>query len=117
MSAVTDDLRPVAARWLTGIELLIEWNDGHSSAFMTDYLREQCPCAWCRVERKKDPRERDLLAMRPTAQALANPSVEPVGRYGIRINWGDGHSSGIYPFTYLRLICPCPDCSQAKRPG
>ncbi len=117
MSIVKDDLSPVAARWVSDIELLIEWSDGPASAYRTDYLREQCPCAWCRVERKKDPRQRDLLAMRPTAQALARPDVEPVGRYGIRISWGDRHSSGIYPFTYLRLICPCLDCRGAKKSG
>jgi DUF971 family protein len=36
--------------------------------------------------------------------------VEPVGSYAIRINWSDGHSSGIYSYDHFRNICPCAAC-------
>ncbi|HXS97388.1 MAG TPA: gamma-butyrobetaine hydroxylase-like domain-containing protein [Candidatus Limnocylindrales bacterium] len=29
-------------------------------------------------------------------------SVEPVGNYAIRINWSDGHNSGIYSSEHFR---------------
>ena len=109
---------PVAAVWLGPTELQVTWADGHVSRYLTDYLREACPCAFCKVERRRDPREIDLLQPKPTAAALANPAVEPVGRYAVRLGWGDGHSTGIYSFEYLRSICPCPICqgnSQASR--
>jgi len=115
MPGLTAPDQPAAARWTSTTDLHVEWGDGHPSDYRTDYLRAQCPCAWCRVERGKPAKERNLLAMRPTAQALASPAVELVGRYGIRMAWGDGHSSGIYPFTYLREICPCPACRQQRR--
>ena len=57
-------------------------------------------------------------------QYLADPaSVDPgvypleieyVGRYALRFQWSDGHSTGIYPFDMLRRICPCDVC-EAQR--
>jgi len=37
-------------------------------------------------------------------------NVEAVGHYAIRIDWSDGHSSGIYSFDHLRKICGCAVC-------
>jgi DUF971 family protein len=31
-------------------------------------------------------------------------SLEPVGNYGIRARWADGHDTGIYPWPLLRQI-------------
>ena len=39
--------------------------------------------------------------------------VEPVGNYAIRINWSDGHNTGIYSYDHLREICPCAECKRA----
>lgn len=33
-----------------------------------------------------------------------------IGNYAIGLRWGDGHDTGIYPFDYLRKICPCQTC-------
>ena len=38
--------------------------------------------------------------------------VEPVGNYAIRIDWSDGHNTGIYSFDHLREICPCAECKK-----
>ena len=46
--------------------------------------------------------------------ALKMLSVEPVGSYAIRINWSDGHSTGIYSFDHFRKICPCAECKAAR---
>jgi DUF971 family protein len=46
--------------------------------------------------------------------SLKMNSVEEVGQYAVRINWNDGHTTGIYSFDHLRRICPCADCL-AKR--
>ena len=78
------------------------------------YLRDKCPCATCTGAHGTPPRE-------PEAAQAANPfqmfkpalkmlSVEPVGNYAIRIDWSDGHSSGIYSYEHFRQICPCPEC-------
>lgn len=42
-------------------------------------------------------------------------SLKPVGitadrkKRIVTINWNDGHTS-LYPFTLLRLACPCAEC-------
>jgi hypothetical protein len=46
--------------------------------------------------------------------ALKMLAVEPVGNYAIRINWSDGHSSGIYSYDHFREICQCA-ASEARR--
>ena len=48
-------------------------------------------------------------------KALARPTeVEPVGKYGIRFTWNDGHQHGIYSWEFLREHCPCQDCKAAR---
>ena len=42
-------------------------------------------------------------------------SVKPVGRYGLQINWSDGHSTGIYTFDRLRPLCECETCRRSPR--
>jgi len=37
--------------------------------------------------------------------------VETVGNYAIRLNWSDGHRSGIYSYEHFRRICPCAECA------
>ncbi len=37
-------------------------------------------------------------------------SIEPVGSYALRIEWSDGHNTGLYSYDHLRHICPCPVC-------
>jgi DUF971 family protein len=48
---------------------------------------------------------------KPTLKML---SIEPVGSYAIRIDWSDGHSTGIYSFDHFRKICPCAACKAAR---
>ncbi len=39
---------------------------------------------------------------------------ERVGRYGVSIVWGDGHSTGIYSWPILRDLCQCFACRAAR---
>src|SRR5690349_8326444 len=86
----------------------ITWRDGHASAYPLKYLRSECPCANCRTERdqaRSNPFHIVSGGAGPLGAQLMG--VEAVGRYGMRIAWGDGHDAGIYTFEYLREICPC----------
>ncbi|OGW85097.1 MAG: hypothetical protein A3C35_02615 [Omnitrophica bacterium RIFCSPHIGHO2_02_FULL_46_11] len=88
--------------------LLIRWQDGHESKYPSGYLRELCRCAGCVDEwsgaKRFDPSE---------IPADIHPlQIQGVGRYGIRVNWSDGHNTGIYTFQYLREICPCAKCAR-----
>ena len=50
--------------------------------------------------------------IKPTLKMLG---VEPVGNYAIRINWSDGHNTGIYSYDHFRRICPCAECKNQIR--
>lgn len=92
--------------------LAIEWSDGHASAYGYEYLRDHCPCATCTGAEGRTPRTRAAVSgplpmYRPAPRPLR---AELVGRYALQIFWSDGHSTGIYTFTYLREVCPCATC-------
>jgi DUF971 family protein len=38
-------------------------------------------------------------------------SVAPVGHYGYKIIWSDGHDAGIFTLEALRELCQCPECA------
>ncbi len=77
------------------LELRVTYDDGVTCSFPLLTLRQACPCATCRNHRDND---------RP---AYGGPSIEARGaemhgNWGISIEWSDGHSTGIYPWTHLR---------------
>ncbi|HVA01244.1 MAG TPA: DUF971 domain-containing protein [Terriglobia bacterium] len=96
-----------------GDTLIIEWSDGHRSAYSYRYLREQCPCATCTDAGSSldhEPGQLPMLGVKP----LKPNRAELVGRYALQIFWNDGHSTGIYTFEYLRELCPCAECESAR---
>jgi len=108
----------------TGAGVDITWSDGHRSHYDFPYLREWCPCATCNEERRKKEEAKhasaagglslgaELPIFKPKARAQ---SARAVGNYALQIEFTDGHSTGIYSFTYLREICPCDACAQEFR--
>jgi DUF971 family protein len=90
----------------------IDWKDGHHSEYGLVYLRDKCPCASCTGAHGTPPRQPESKSPFPMFQpALKMLAVEPVGNYAIRINWSDGHNSGIYTYEHFREICPCAECA------
>ena len=105
----------------TGVE--IDWDDGHKSAYKFQYLRDACPCATCDDAREKTGTP---MGQAPKNKATALPmykdpirptEVTPVGKYAISFNWNDGHSTGIYSWEYLRMMCPCDECKVIRDSG
>ena len=94
-------------------KLTIQWKDNHSSDYSFSLLRHACPCVACRGGH-------DQMSDRPDPGVFNLPQddsnrthleeVVSVGSYAVSIQWGDGHSAGIYNWEYLRLLCPCSDC-------
>lgn len=89
--------------------LTIEWADGATSYYPIAYLRRMSPSA--DMKRLRDEIEHNPLAVLtqpgPSRQGpLVATEAELVGNYAIRISFSDGHSSGIYSWTYLRQIDP-----------
>ena len=86
-----------------GDELAIAWSDGTESFLKLETLRRACPCAGCGGEP-------DVLGhvFRPhlsyTAGSFELIGFDLVGGYALQPRWADGHSTGIYSFTYLRRL-------------
>lgn len=92
--------------------LLIEWADETTSYYTIPYLRKMSPSAdmrQLREEMGKNP-----LAVLPAGAPgtggaggpLTATKAELVGNYAIRIEFSDGHRTGIYSWAYLREIDP-----------
>ena len=96
----------------------IDWRDGHASNLPLALLRDECPCATCTGAHGTKPQktsyskpdENPFKMFTPTLKML---DVEAVGSYAIKINWNDGHNTGIYTWEHLRAICPCEACAKA----
>ena len=98
-------------------EVRIVWKDGHQSQYPLKHLRDHCPCASCANAHGSAPvKPQDPSPFQLYKPALKIDSVEPVGNYALRIQWNDGHRTGIYSFEHFRRICPCPECAQAEIP-
>ena len=97
----------------------IDWKDGHQSDYPLSYLRDECPCATCTGAHGTEPQKStyskpDASPFQMYKPALKMLSVEPIGSYAIRINWSDGHNSGIYSWVHLRKVCPCAECKALR---
>lgn len=101
------DIRPVGER-----EVLMTWEDEHRSLYENISLRSLCPCAHC-VDEWTGKRTVSREQISPTLRMV---KWEPVGRYGVKFQWSDGHQTGIYSFDYLRQICPCEACRGGVTP-
>jgi DUF971 family protein len=91
--------------------VIIEWPDGHQSRFPFEDLRAVCPCATCREG--KEGSGHVSTPRSPEASRLLK--ITPVGRYAISALWGDGHSTGIYSWEFLRERCGCLPCRLARK--
>lgn len=102
---------PRALQQIDERTLGIDWSDGHASAYEVRGLRLACACAHCVQEWTGE------VMVRPeTIAADVHPvGIEPVGNYGLRIEWSDGHGTGIYTFERLRALCPCAACKAARK--
>ena len=121
-TAATDP-KSVKVNLTTGTGVDIDWNDGHVSHYTFVYLRDACPCAMCNEERDQAGRQpgqppKPAPGTLPMFKAAAKPvSAEAVGKYAIKFNWNDNHDLGLYSWKYLREICPCEECKQARAAG
>jgi DUF971 family protein len=90
--------------------LTISWRDGTTTQLSTELLRRECPCASCKEKRGDTSHSKPLTSKKKKSLAIIESSIEQeldlkeiwgIGQYALGLRWGDGHDSGIYPFTYL----------------
>lgn len=88
---------------VVGSELAIAFSDGVEVFLSFELLRRACPCASCQGEPDAMGR-----VMRPDARigerGFTLRRMEQVGGYALQLFWGDGHSTGIYSFDYLKRL-------------
>jgi len=88
--------------------LLVTWSDGHRGVHTGYRLRVSCPCASCVDE---DSGRRTLDPKQVPLDIRLNGAGR-VGRYGVGIEFSDGHNTGIYSFALLRRLCECDACTR-----
>jgi DUF971 family protein len=88
-------------------EITITWDDGHTSVYTLERLRDNCPCATCNEYRETTSA---LLPLYEEGK-YSLTAVHQVGSYAVQLRWGDGHDTGIFTFEYLRSLCGCSQCT------
>ncbi|MFQ6677500.1 MAG: DUF971 domain-containing protein [Fidelibacterota bacterium] len=81
--------------------LLIQWSNETDSAIPLIILRDNCPCAGCVGE--KDALGNTYIGppKKLTPLSYRLKGIQPVGYYGLRPFWADGHATGIYTIDQL----------------
>jgi ATP-binding protein involved in chromosome partitioning len=84
----------------------ITWAEDHVGIYSARNLRLACQCALCMDEMSG----RQVLDPASVPDDVAPLRLSLVGAYAVRIDWSDGHSTGIYTYEHLRALCPCERC-------
>jgi DUF971 family protein len=88
--------------------LSVRWSDGVESFYPIAYLRKMSPSAEMRELRKQ--MNSNPLTILPDGLAgsahIVATDAEMVGNYALKITFSDGHSTGLYSWSYLREIDP-----------
>lgn len=92
---------PQKIRVVSKKELEINWSDNTETTISLMDLRKLCPCAVCESERENQSSKFIPLF---SGNQINVMQVKQVGTYAISIVWKDGHSTGIYEYSYLRNI-------------
>lgn len=90
----------------------IVWADGKTTPAAHRLLRAFCPCANCQGH--QGPIEWTGATDSLPEGAFDLSEIEEVGQYAVRFTWGDGHSTGIYSFPYLRRLGDLDGVSNAE---
>jgi DUF971 family protein len=88
----------------------IDWADGHKGLYPHAVLRGYCPCAGCQGH------EGPIRFHAPSDTQQELEDLELVGNYAVRLQWFDGHGSGLYSYRYLRALCQCAECARPELP-
>lgn len=75
--------------------LVIAFEDGSEFSFTFEYLRVHSPSAEVKGH---GPGQETLQTGKENVQVTA---IEPIGHYAVRLVFDDGHSTGLYSWTYL----------------
>jgi len=74
------------------------WTDGRKDKIDVVELRRRCPCAVCIDEWTRAQR----LKPEDISESVRPVKIESVGSYALKVQFSDGHGTGIYTFQMLR---------------
>ena len=89
-------------------ELEVKFADGTSARLSAEFLRVHSPSA----EVKGHAAGEGVLVT--GKEAVDITSIEPVGRYAVRIVFDDGHNTGLYTWPVLFELCTERDRKWAR---
>lgn len=87
-------------------EVAITWEETHVGVYPARDLRLRCQCASCVDEVTRQP----LLDPAMVPEDVRPLTISLVGNYAVKIDWSDGHNTGIYTYDLLYSMCPCEAC-------
>lgn len=102
-------VRPVSVDLQKEVALTVTWSDGRVSVYPVGYLRRRSPSAEAKALREAQAKN-PLTVLPSSGGADVGPfraeGAELVGNYALRIEFSDGHRTGLYTWAYLRSIDP-----------
>ncbi len=78
--------------------LSVTFTDGTTGSLSAEFLRVVSPSAEVQGH---SPSERKLV---PGKRDVTIRAIEPVGNYAVRLDFSDGHNTGLYSWHYLYEI-------------
>jgi len=95
--------RPTQLKRRNTAVLSSTWSDGFESSILLRDLRDVCPCAHCTGEEILG--QKVFAGMKTFAPGMNElVKLAPVGNYGVKAAWKDGHDTGIYTWEMLRNV-------------
>ena len=94
--------------------LVIQWDDSSECEYPFVTLRAACPCAECKKDLSSASLSDELEIPLQSVQASELKRLELIGNYALQLVWKDGHSFGIYPWDYIRKLCPQSNAPKEK---
>jgi len=79
-------------------ELTLHYENGSSHVLSAEFLRVQSPSAEVRGHGEGQ------AVLQTGKQDVTIAGIDPVGNYGVKIRFSDGHATGIYSWTYLEEL-------------
>ncbi|MCA8998531.1 MAG: DUF971 domain-containing protein [Planctomycetaceae bacterium] len=85
--------------------LEVEWNGVRTYRFPYFFLRCECPCAACVNEFTGER----ILDPTGVPRNIHPAAIEFAGNYALKIQWSDGHNTGLYSWDHLEKLRDAPD--------
>jgi len=90
--------------------LEVLWAPGRLRRYPFKFLRCECPCAACVNEFTGER----ILNPETIPETIVPTGVSFSGNYALKIQWADGHNTGIYTWEQLQKLADAPEVEAAS---